>query len=130
MNELTATKSDFVADLLAAGLTVETVPYIPGRITPPLVIIRPGSTYIAPSTLGAKEWRLNLEADVIAATATNEQVEEELDALICDLLDALPPYATLSSITAPQGLNTGNAEYLSATASIELAVNLTPVERP
>lgn len=129
MNELTATKEDFVADLIAAGLQVETIAYIPERITPPVIIVRPGNTYLSPSTLGAKEWRLSLELDLIAATAGNQLVEENLDGLITDLLDALPDHATLQSITAPTGLTTGNAEYLSSTATIELAINLTPLER-
>lgn len=129
MNELTATKNDFVADLVLAGLQVETVAYIPERITPPVIIVRPGGTYISPSVLGAKEWQLNLEADLIAATAGNQMVEEELDALITAFIDALPTYARLVSISAPNGLTTGNAEYLSATATLELAINLTPVER-
>jgi hypothetical protein len=129
VNELTATKNDFVADLVIAGLQVETVAYIPERITPPIVIIRPGGTYLSPSVLGAKEWQLNLEADLIAATAGNQMVDENLDALIVALIDALPSYARLVSISAPTGLTTGNAEYLSATATLELAINLTPIER-
>lgn len=129
MNELTATKTDFVTDLVLAGLQVETVAYIPERITPPVVVVRPGGTYLSPSVLGAKEWQLNLEADLIAATAGNQMVEEELDALIVAFIEALPNYARLVSISAPTGLTTGNAEYLSATATLELAINLTPVER-
>jgi hypothetical protein len=122
-NELTTTKQNFVADLVAAGLTVETVAFIPERITPPVAIVRPGGTYITPLTLGG-EWRLGVEIDLIAATAANEMVEENLDGLICDLIAALPNYATLSNISAPAGLTTGNAEYLSATATLELAITL------
>lgn len=122
-NELTATKESFVSDLVAAGLSVETVAFIPERITPPVAIVRPGSTYISPLTLGG-EWRLGIEIDLIAATAGNEMVEENLDALICDLIAALPNYATLSNVSAPTGLTTGNAEYLSATATLELAITL------
>jgi hypothetical protein len=129
MNELTATKDDFVNDLIESGLQVETVAFIPERITPPIVVIRPGGSYLSPSVLGAKEWQLSLEADLIAATAGNQMVEENLDALIVALIDALPTYARLVSISAPTGLTTGNAEYLSATATLELAINLTPVER-
>lgn len=129
MNELTATKNDFVADLVLAGLQVETVAFIPERITPPIVVIRPGGSYLTPSVLGAKEWQLSLEADLIAATAGNQMVEENLDALILAFIEALPPYTRLVSMSAPAGLTTGNAEYLSATATLELAINLTPVER-
>ena len=122
-NELTATKNAFIADLVAAGLTVETVAFIPERITPPVAIVRPGGNYISPLTVGG-EWRLSLEIDLIAATATNEMVDESLDALICDLIAALPNYAILSNVSAPTGLTTGNAEYLSATATLELAITL------
>jgi hypothetical protein len=123
LNELTATKNEFVQNLVDAGLEVETVAFIPERITPPVAIVRPGATYLQVGTLGG-EWRLGLEIDLIAATAGNEMVEENLDALICDLIEALPPHATLSNISAPSGITTGNAEYLSSTATIELAITL------
>jgi hypothetical protein len=122
-NELTVTKNAFIADLVAKGLTVETVAFIPERITPPVFIVRPSGNYISPLSLGG-EWRLGLEIDLIAATATNEMVDESLDGLICDLIAALPNYAILSGVSAPTALTTGNAEYLSATATLELAITL------
>jgi hypothetical protein len=122
-NELSATKTAFVEDLVSAGFSSEIVAFIPERITPPVAIVRPGGTYLSPLTLGG-EWRLGVEIDLIAATAGNELVEENLDALICELIASLPKYATLQTVSAPQGLTTGNAEYLSATATLELAITL------
>lgn len=122
-NELTATRLEFAEALTNAGLTIEVVPFIPGRITPPVAIIRPASNYVRPDLLRA-EWRLGLEVDLIAATADNELADEELDGLICDFVAALPAYATLSSVSAPTGLTTGNADYLAATASVEINMTL------
>lgn len=123
VNELTATKAEFGLALTTNGLTVEVSDFVPDRITPPLVMIRPGGTYVAPSSLRG-EYTLNLECDLIAATATNEVAQENLDALICDFLGALPDYAVLNNIGAPFALTTGNAEFLAATATLNLAITI------
>jgi hypothetical protein len=122
-NELTATKAEFALTLVANGLTVEVLEFVPDRITPPLVMIRPGGTYVAPSSLSG-EYNLSLECDLIAGPATNELVQENLDALICEFINALPDYSVLINVGAPFSLTTGNADFLAATANINLAITL------
>jgi hypothetical protein len=122
-NELTATKVEFALTLVSNGLDVEVIEFVPDRITPPVVLIRPGGTYVSPSSLSG-EYSLSLECDLIAGPATNELAQESLDALICEFINALPVYAVLTNIGAPFALTTGNAEFLAATANINLAITL------
>lgn len=120
-NEITLAKAEFKLDLTAAGLNV--LDYVPERIVPPIVIVNSASPYLTPSDLG-KEYILSLEAIMIAATATNQQATEKLDELIEALVTAMPRYARLLRVNAPYNLQTGNAEYLAANASIELEITI------
>lgn len=121
MSEITATKAEFALDLTNGG--VDVVPYIPGRITPPIVIMKSGSPYIMNETVGTG-YSLTLELLCVASTAENESATEDLDQLIEDVLNALPAYATMNSVSQPFALDTNNAQYLSATITTELAIEL------
>lgn len=120
-NEITLAKSEFSLDLDAAGLNV--LDYVPERIVPPIVIVNSASPYLTPSDLG-REYILSLEVIMIAATAVNKQATEMLDALIEQVVNAMPSYARLLRVNAPYNLQTGNAEYLAANASVELEITI------
>lgn len=120
-NEITTSKAEFALVLQGAGLDV--FPYVPNRITPPTIVMRHGSPYLEPSTLG-NEYNLGLELVILAAPAVNELATELLDEVIQDLLNALPNYATLGSVTQPQIFNENNADYLGAVLSITLEITL------
>ena len=120
-NEITISKQEFALALTEAGLTVQ--PYVPERITPPIVVIAPGSPYLTPSSING-EMIMNLEVTCIASKATNKQEDEYLDALVEDLVLALPGYAKLSSVGKPFELTTGNASYLASTLDIDLSITI------
>lgn len=123
MNEITATKAEFRLDLDNAGLNV--LDYVPGRITPPLVVITNGAPYISSGTLGG-EYLLALDCVAIAARADNETATEELDGLLASLLTAIEPleYAALTGVGQPYTLTTNNTEYLAANVSVNILMTL------
>lgn len=123
MNEITATKAEFRLDLDTAGLNV--LDYVPGRITPPIVVITNGSPYIAVGTLGG-EYLLTLDCVAIAARADNETATEELDGLLADLLTAIEPleYAALTGVGQPYTLTANNTEYLAANITVNILMTL------
>lgn len=120
-NEITTSKAEFALVLQEAGL--EVFPYVPNRIVPPVIVMRHGSPYLEPSTLG-NEYNLGLELVILAAPAVNELATELLDEAIQDLLNALPNYAVLGSVSQPQIFTENSAEYLGATLSITLEITL------
>jgi hypothetical protein len=122
-NEITLSKAELALALHNAGLDV--LDYVPGRITPPIVIITAGSPYLQSSTLGG-EYQLNLECICVAMTADNEQATEGLDELVSDLLNALEPlgYAQFTNAGSPYTLNANNADYLAANVSVNILITL------
>jgi hypothetical protein len=123
MNEITASKAEFSLDLANAGLDV--IDYVPGRITPPIIIIDNAPNYVTSSTLGG-EYQLNLELVCIAATADNETATEQLDGLIASALQALEgiAYAAFTGVNQPYTLTTNNADYLAANIAVSLVITL------
>lgn len=122
-NEITTSKAEFALDLQNAGIDV--LDYVPGRVTPPIVIMSPGSPYLESATLGG-EYQLNLELVCVAMTADNEQATEGLDQLLSDLLNAVSNlgYCQFVSTNSPYSLNVNNAEYLAANVSVNLLIEL------
>ena len=121
VNEITAAKAEFALALAEAGLDV--YPYIPDRITPPVVIIRAGSPYLTVTTVG-NEYDLGLELVLMATTAMNEMATESLDALIQDTLNALPNYAVMTDVAQPQIFTESGADYYGCVISVNLEITL------
>jgi hypothetical protein len=120
-NEITTSKAEFALVLQNAGLDV--YPYVPNRIIPPVIVMRAGTPYLQPSTIG-NEYFLELELVVLAAPAVNELAIEMLDNALQNLCNALPNYALLGSVSQPQIFNENSADYLGATVSITLEITL------
>lgn len=122
-NEITVSKAEFKLALDDAGLDV--LDYVPGRITPPVIIVSSASPYIQSATLGG-EYQMNLDCICVAMTADNDQATEGLDALIADLLLAVEPleYAQFTQVGQPYTLAANNAEYLAANVSVNLLITL------
>lgn len=120
-NEITTSKAEFALVLQEAG--IDCFPYVPNRIVPPVVVMRAGSPYLQPSTIG-NEYELGLELVVLAAPAVNELATELLDEAIQDICNALPNYATLGNVSQPSIFTENSADYLGATLSVTLEITL------
>lgn len=122
-NELTASKAEFKLDLVAAGLNV--VEYVPERVIPPVVIINSASPYIV-TTEFSGEYDMAIDLVLVAANATNKQATEKLDDLIEATLNAIAPisYAKFDQVQQPYNLAVNNAEYLSTTIQVKLAITI------
>lgn len=121
-NEITVSKQEFALALDEAGLNV--VSYIPERITPPIIVIAPGSPYLTQSVVAMGEYLMNLEVTLVASKATNQQETEYLDALLEDFLLALPAYAKLDSVGKPFELAVSNASYLASTVNLDIQITI------
>lgn len=120
-NEITLAKEQFRDVLVAAGL--DCVEYIPERVIPPIVVINSGSPFISADTV-LNGYAMNLELVLMAGTATNEFATEQLEALIQDVLHALPNYAVLQNVEKPYALAINNAEYLSCNVNVEISITI------
>lgn len=120
-NHITLAKQQFATVMDTADIRI--LPYVPERITPPIVIINSGTPYLTADSI-SNEYLLGLELVCVAATATNKQASEKLDELIQNVLNALPHYAQLTNVGQPYLWAVNNAEYLSSTITLDLRITL------
>lgn len=122
-SEITLTRAEFALALTEAGLDVKA--FVPERVIPPVVIMNAGSPYLAPANL-SNDYQLNLDLTLVANQATNETATETLDQLIQDVVLAIEPlnYAAFTDVSKPFMLSANNADYLAATLTINLYINL------
>lgn len=121
MSELGAAKAELALTLQSAGLDVYS--YIPARVTPPVIVIRPGSPYVQPASVG-QEFIVNLDLQVIAGTADNESSSDDLDDLIEAAINALPADAGLKDVSTPYALLANGNDYLAATIGLDLQISI------
>jgi len=121
MSEAGAAKAELALTLQEAGLDV--YDYIPERVTPPVVVIRPGSPYIAPGSVGSV-YDLNLELVIVAGFATNETTTDDLDDLIEQTLNAIPADAGVGSVAQPYLLAMNGNDYLATTINVDLQISI------
>lgn len=123
VSEITAVKAELALALADAGLDV--TDYVPGRVTPPVVIFTAGTPYLAPETVG-NEYELSLELKAVSMTADNEMATNALDLLVEQVVHAIAQlnYVRLRQVGAPYALEVNNATYLTADVGIALSLTL------
>ena len=120
-NEITTSKAEFALVLQNAGLDV--YPYVPNRITPPVLVMRSGGPYLTPSSL-SNEYSLGVELILLATTAVNEVATEALDELIEKTLNAIPNYALVTDVAQPTIFNENGADYYGCVISLIIDITL------
>ena len=101
MNTLASARKEIKVVLDQAGYTVWS--FIPERVTPPVVVLEPGSPYMNEGdafTLFVCRFDLIL----LAATATNSKATEDLDQMIMDEVPVIPLYYDRVVRFVPAGL--------------------------
>lgn len=88
MSSLSDLRSELVEAINGAGYAAEG--YVPEGIDPPIVIINPSDPYVERGdTLKANEFQVNYDLNLVAQTAINSAVTEELDNMIEGVVLAL-----------------------------------------
>lgn len=121
VNVITTAKSDLADALVDEGINAEH--YIPPRITPPLAIISPSSTYVAQGDTFAS-FELGVDITLVAQTASNPQAQEDLDDAIVTAISAIPASWRINDVAQPFALSTGNAEFLATKMSLTTQIHI------
>ncbi len=113
-----------IASVLSADMSVQGFSYIPGRITPPCVMVAQGSPYVESGDVYGT-FRARFSVDVVSATAPNDVTTESLDLMIEDALVSLVNQGiNIENVGQPYALDTNNATYLAATITINTTTRL------
>lgn len=112
-----------LAEAITNDLQWQTFAYPAENPLPNSVIILPGSPWMQPLTIGTKAVRVNYVIKVIVNTADNQSELGKLENFIADIIDLLPPWATLTSVASPQELQVGTAYLTVSDLYVEVAVS-------
>ena len=124
MSTLTDARHELVALLRADG--IETYPYLPETLSPPCVVIYPSEPYGTPGTLGPGErfrMTVNYTLACVVPALDNEAGLDACEALIEDVITALPPAITVLRFSRP-GLDDTGAQGSVYVAEVDIAVSI------
>ena len=123
MANLITQRNAIAASLAAAGRVV--LAYPAENITPPALVLVPGSPYLTPQVIGGANNRVNLKFDLTAIVnaADNQAALANIESLMLATFTALPAGVTIGAWSQPTVTQVGNAEMLISQVSIELAVS-------
>jgi hypothetical protein len=112
-----------LAEAITDDLQWQTFAYPADSPTANSVIITPGSPWIEPLTIGTKAVRVNFRIKVCVNTADNQGELTRLEDFVTSIIDLLPTWAVLKSVSAPQELQVGTAYLTVSDLDVEVAVS-------
>ena len=119
MADLAAFRSSLAATLAAAGRVVYSYPN--ENITPPAIVLVPGSPYITVSAIGGARCHVRFDISVIVNAADNQAALKNLETLIFSVTDLLANNISfLGGWSQPTVQQIGNADMLISQLNIEM----------
>ena len=119
MADLATYREALAATLRAAGRVVYAYPN--ENITPPAIVIVPGSPYITVSAIGGARCHVRFDITVIVNAADNQAALKNLETLIFSVTDLLANnISLLGGWSQPTVTQIGNADMLISQLNIEM----------
>lgn len=120
MANLVSLRSGIATALSAAGRVVYSYPNT--TFTPPCLVLVPASPYIEPVSIGGAGNRLNVKFDVTAIVGAqdNQAALANIEALMLDVLNALPAGTSCTSWSQPLTSDIAGQTMLSSQLQIEV----------
>ncbi len=112
-----------LATALEDDTQYQTFAYPPESPIANSVIITPSSNWITPLTIGTKSMRVAYRIKVCVNTADNQGELTKLENFIEKIIDLLPTWAILKSVSAPQELQVGTNYLTVSDIDLEVAVS-------
>ena len=121
MADLATYRATLAATLDAAGRVVYAWPR--ENITPPAIVLVPGSPYITVSAIGGARCNVRFDITVIVNAADNQAALANLEALIFSVTDLLSNNISfLGGWSQPTVQQIGNADMLISQLSVEMLI--------
>jgi len=116
---LVTLRDSLAATLEAAGRVVYSFPN--ENITPPAIVLLPGSPYITTSAIGGTRLNVRFDITVIVNAADNRAALANIEALILSVSDLLSPTISfLGGWSQPTVQQIGNADMLISQLNTEM----------
>lgn len=125
-NALTDLRTQVVTDLSDAGLPA--VEYVAERVAPPVVVVVPGSPYVAApdgdGTVPFGAYDVHLDVLAVAGKGTNRATAEWVDDTVIAVLAALGDDWDVTEVGQPSEVQINGQAHLGAVVSLEQTVRL------
>jgi hypothetical protein len=119
MPNLATYRSTLAATLAAAGRVVYSYPN--ENITPPCIVLVPGSPYITVTAIGGARCHVRFDITVIVNAADNQAALANIETLIFSVTDLLANNISfLTGWSQPTVQQIGNADMLISQLSVEM----------
>lgn len=119
MADLATYRANLAATLAAAGRVVYSYPN--ENITPPAIVLVPGSPYITVSAIGGARCHVRFDITCIVNAADNQAALKNLETLIFSVTDLLANNISfLGGWSQPTVQQIGNADMLISQLNIEM----------
>lgn len=121
MANLSGLRSSLASSLSAAGRVVYAFPR--EQITPPALVLVPGSPYLAPASIGGSGNRVNVrfELTAVVGAADNQAALANIETLMLDVFDALPTGTSIDGgWSQPRVEDVSGQQMLTSQITIEL----------
>jgi hypothetical protein len=119
LGNLATYRSTLAATLAAAGRVVYSFPN--ENITPPCIVLVPGSPYITVTAIGGARCHVRFDITVIVNAADNQAALANIETLIFSVTDLLANNISfLSGWSQPTVQQIGNADMLISQLSVEM----------
>lgn len=117
-------RDDLADALRAAGRVVYAYPN--ETITPPAIVVVPGSPYITPQTIGGLTNRMAVAFNVTAVVAAqdNQAALLNLEKLMLDVLTSLPAGISVGTWSTPNMQEIGTTQMLTSQLDIRITTSL------
>ncbi len=103
-----------LAGLLASATSSPAVAHLPGKLTPPVSIVQPGTPYVVPGDTFAS-FQVRLKATIVLRNKANEVITTELDNLITECIVAVVNGGfAVDSVSEPFALESGGSQFFAA----------------
>ena len=122
MNML-ATERHNITLALTQAMDVEVHSFIPGRPTPPCIVIEPGGPYLEEGETYC-DFNVRHSLILLADNATNETATQLLDQMICECIDALDKW-NIESVDQPSQFEINNNVFLGTRIDVVRQTELT-----
>ena len=107
-NTLRAARDELRLLLGTTGVRVETV--VPGRVTPPVAVIEPGTPYMEQGET-FDDFAVRFNVVLFAASADNLESTDQLDQLVCDVIDAVDTWV-VEGVDQPSAFDVNGSLFL------------------
>lgn len=117
-----------VRSTLAAAITDDsiynTVDYPLPVPMPNTVCVLPADPYITPATIGRTSFDMNFRLECYANTADNQADLVVMENIIENVLNLMPDYVVIDSVTAPDIFNAGSTTLTRADIAVRVTATM------